>query len=273
MSGPPPGQGPPLMPLGSDPSKLRFKVGSHVVCNMNGQAVPGEVVALLHRVEQMPPGKCAAYVVRLITGQIIMPPIDHPAIINPLPEGQEVAWGKPPAGEEARMKAAQAQAQAQAQAASKQQQPGAAAAKPNLMKLSDKTEEEMRFKAGQKVVCNMGQAFEPGTVLRVKAVQPGMPEGFCSAYEVKLKRNGQVIYAPFDVEQLIREAPPLMKRSTPPGDLRFAVGDAVRCNVNGEMIPGIVREILPHNPVMMDEDECGAYVGSNLFSLLFQLRL
>ena len=78
------------MKIGTSPDSLRFSTGDNVIFNMNGTGMLGVVVDLLCRADGMPEGYCAAYVVRLMDGRIVMPPIDHPDCLMPAPVREPV---------------------------------------------------------------------------------------------------------------------------------------------------------------------------------------
>ena len=229
--------GPPLTKIGTSPDSLRFSPGDNVIVNMNGTGMLGVVVDVLCRADGMPEGYCAAFVVRLMDGRIVMPPIDHPNCLMPAPDGAPKSPGTgPKAGE------------------------------PNLMRIGHKSAEDMRFKVDDRVMCNMGpKGWLPGVVHGVKVRQDGMPDGYCTAYKVQLwisdTEGGprKFVQAPHDVDQIIQAAPPLMMRNADPETLRFSVGDEVLCNVNNEWAKGVVEVVMPWDAVRMPPDMCGAY--------------
>ena len=72
----------PLLKLSEkDTIELRFKLHDRVCCKCGGAWATGVVVNKFYRQHSFPPGYCAAYQVRLETGQLIFSPLDDVAIL------------------------------------------------------------------------------------------------------------------------------------------------------------------------------------------------
>ncbi len=69
----------------------------------------------------------------------------------------------------------------------------------------------MRFVVGDRVECRIGphpvKGWAPGRVVKLYYSEPNWPPGAIAPYQVWL-HDGRLIYAPQDVEQLIREREP-----------------------------------------------------------------
>jgi len=61
---------------------LRFGIGDKVKCNTGGGWVAGEVVKLMYREDDMPPGMVAPYQVQLDGGNLIYAPADEDTLIK-----------------------------------------------------------------------------------------------------------------------------------------------------------------------------------------------
>ena len=75
------------------------------------------------------------------------------------------------------------------------------------MRLVDADATKLRFEIGERVECNCGQ-WKPGTVVKLFYVQKKFPKGMCVPYQVKLD-DGKLIFAPDDVDRIIRKLLPL----------------------------------------------------------------
>ena len=91
-----------------------------------------------------------------------------------------------------------------------------------------------RFAVGAAVECNVGDdGWRRGTVVAQHYLEDGWERTV--PYQVELA-DGTLIYAPEDVDELVRLAPPRAPRpaaARAPAP-RFALGAAVECNVSGE---------------------------------------
>jgi G3E family GTPase len=67
----------------------------------------------------------------------------------------------------------------------------------------DKKRKQLRFAVGDKVECNTG-AWSAGEIVALFYRDDGMPPGVVAPYQVKLA-DGNLIYAPEDVDELIRK--------------------------------------------------------------------
>ena len=72
------------------------------------------------------------------------------------------------------------------------------------IKISDKDTTTLRFPVGTRVECNCGQ-WKPGTIVKHFYVQSSFPEGMCVPYQVKLDEGNKMIFAPADVDRVIRQ--------------------------------------------------------------------
>ena len=73
----------PLLKLSEkDTIELRFKLHDRVCCKCGGAWATGVVVNKFYRQHSFPPGYCAAYQVRLETGQLIFAPLDDDSMIR-----------------------------------------------------------------------------------------------------------------------------------------------------------------------------------------------
>ncbi len=69
----------------------------------------------------------------------------------------------------------------------------------------DKKLKSLRFSVGDKVKCNTGGKWSTGTVVNLMYREDGMPPGMIAPYQVKLD-NGDYIYAPADVDEVVKKA-------------------------------------------------------------------
>ena len=78
----------PLLKLSEkDTIALRFKLHDRVSCKCGGAWTTGVVVNKFYRQHSFPPGYCAAYQVRLETGQLIFSPLDDDSMIRAAADG------------------------------------------------------------------------------------------------------------------------------------------------------------------------------------------
>jgi len=71
--------------------------------------------------------------------------------------------------------------------------------------LIQKKIDAMRFKIGSKVQCNVGDEWANGEVVKLNYRDEFMPPGMVAPYQVKLD-NGSLIYAPQDINDVVRAA-------------------------------------------------------------------
>ena len=65
----------------------------------------------------------------------------------------------------------------------------------------------LRFTVGTKVLCRVGpQDWAPGTIIQLWYREPQWPNGSFAPYKIKLD-NGSDIFAPGDLDQVIRRNP------------------------------------------------------------------
>ena len=72
-----------------------------------------------------------------------------------------------------------------------------------LLDVADQESIVLRFKIGDRVVCQCG-TWQPGTIVKMFYVQRNFPPGKCAPYQVKLD-DGRLIYAPADADNVVRE--------------------------------------------------------------------
>ena len=72
-----------------------------------------------------------------------------------------------------------------------------------LLDVADQESIVLRFKLGDRVVCQCG-TWQPGTIVKMFYVQRNFPPGKCAPYQVKLD-DGRLIYAPADADNVVRE--------------------------------------------------------------------
>ena len=72
-----------------------------------------------------------------------------------------------------------------------------------LLDVADQESIVLRFKIGDRVVCQCG-TWQPGTIVKLFYVQRNFPPGKCAPYQVKLD-DGRLIYAPADADNVVRE--------------------------------------------------------------------
>lgn len=66
---------------------------------------------------------------------------------------------------------------------------------------------KLRFEVGTKVLCRVGpEEWAPGLVIQLWYREAQWPAGSFAPYKVKLD-NGSMIFAPGDIDQVIRKAP------------------------------------------------------------------
>jgi hypothetical protein len=66
---------------------------------------------------------------------------------------------------------------------------------------------ELRFDVGSRVLCRLGpNAWTPGTVVMLWYREDNWPPGSFAPYQVKLD-DGRLIFAPADMDQVIKAAP------------------------------------------------------------------
>ena len=71
--------------------------------------------------------------------------------------------------------------------------------------ISDTPTMLLRFPVGTRVECNCG-TWKPGTIIKHWYAQKSFPEGMCVPYQVECD-DGKKIFAPRDVDTVIRELP------------------------------------------------------------------
>lgn len=65
----------------------------------------------------------------------------------------------------------------------------------------------LRFEVGTKVLCRVGpEEWAPGSVIQLWYREPQWPEGSFAPYKIRLD-NGSDIFAPGDLDQVIRRNP------------------------------------------------------------------
>ena len=69
-----------------------------------------------------------------------------------------------------------------------------------------RTSAALRFAVGDEVECNTGDAWEPGEIAGFLYHDEYMPSGLVAPYQIRLKSDGGLIWAPVDVDQCIRAA-------------------------------------------------------------------
>jgi G3E family GTPase len=84
------------------------------------------------------------------------------------------------------------------------------------MKMSDAETVKLRFAVGDRVECNCGQ-WKPGTITKHFYTQSSFPEGMCVPYQVRLD-EGKLIFAPQDVDRVVRAAAPSAAALADPED-------------------------------------------------------
>merc|ERR1712086_715451 len=72
--------------------------------------------------------------------------------------------------------------------------------------LKQKKIQALRFGIGDKVKCNTGDGWQKGEVVKLMYRDEHMPPGMVAPYQVKLEPNGNLIYAPQDLDELIQKA-------------------------------------------------------------------
>ena len=72
--------------------------------------------------------------------------------------------------------------------------------------LRQKKIDALRFKKGDKVLCNAKDGWHEGTVVDVLYHEEFMPMGFVAPYQVKLDEDGKLIFVPVDSDEVCRKA-------------------------------------------------------------------
>jgi hypothetical protein len=83
---------------------------------------------------------------------------------------------------------------------------------PEMMAKRRKT---LRFAMGDEVECQTGESWQRGKVVALMYRDDEMPPGMIAPYQVQLD-SGPLIFAPADIQRLIRRAPATESSSKPP---------------------------------------------------------
>lgn len=94
----------------------------------------------------------------------------------------------------------------------------------------------LRFDVGDAVECKTPSGWSEATVVGRLYRDEGMPPGLVAPYQLRLEEHGTLIYAPEDSREVIRAR--RLER------LRFAVGDAVECNLGNRWARGVVVDLM-----------------------------
>jgi len=109
-----------------------------------------------------------------------------------------------------------------------------------------------RFPIGATVECCLGDQWAEGTVVGHHYREPSWEADGCAPYQVQLSgtidgEENPLIYAPNDTDECIR------------GKLRFGVGDAVQCFLEGGWVPGKVLKLYHREPGWTDPKQWAPY--------------
>ena len=108
----------------------------------------------------------------------------------------------------------------------------------------------LRFSVGTRVDANLGDRWEPGTILAVNYRDPSDPDAVPRPYQIELD-TGRKVYAPLDDDSVVRREGSIVTRDP---NLRFGVGDRVECfhvgkdGSGGRWQPGVVVALHYHEP-------------------------
>ena len=100
----------------------------------------------------------------------------------------------------------------------------------------------LRFAVGDTVECRTQSGWIKGDVVDLLYRDDSMPPGLVAPYRVHLEESGSLIFAPEDSDEVIRSK--RLER------LRFAVDDAVECNVGDGWAKGKVVDLQFKEPGM-----------------------
>jgi hypothetical protein len=148
-------------------AELRFKPGDRVLCNCGEQWKAGTITGLHYREDSWPAGEFAPYQVRLDSGKMICAPADNDGCIR----------------------------------AAEGSYPGASTGNTP----SQREAPQLRFKPGDRVLCNCGERWEPGTITGLHYREDSWPAGEFAPYQVRLD-IGDMICAPADTSDCIKAA-------------------------------------------------------------------
>jgi len=72
-----------------------------------------------------------------------------------------------------------------------------------MLKLADRDSIALRFKVGDRVEANCGE-WKKGTIVKLFYVQKNFADGMCAPYQIRLDQGDRLIFAPSDVETVVR---------------------------------------------------------------------